>query len=552
MTTADRNAPTRRLPLALGTGAFLLVLLTLDGPGITIDEPLDVRVGHLYVRTLGLWAQGRWSPFRRADVDLVFAGSAQHPPLGRVLVGAASLAAGPLFPLFGRNDTFGVEPARLAPAVAFGVLAAWLATFAQRRSGRAAAVATVAALVMTPRLFAHAHLATLETILNLFWVGTLLAAARAPDTRRPILGFALAGGVWGLALLTKIHAWLLPPLVIPWAIARLGWRRGTLAGLAWMAAGLVVLLAGWPWLWFETGTRLRGFLSTSVDRAALRVLYLGTVYEDRNVPWHYPWLYFAGTVPVGLLVLGILGAITGWRGRLRDASPLLFGAGILLLLAVFSTRAPVYDGERLFLPVFPLWALLIGRGMAALVSQVGGASRGRRWICGALGVALAAQSWGVIRLHPFQLSYYNALVGGLPGAARHGLELTYWGDAVNNDLLAGLAARVQPGQVVALVPTLHHVQAVATTTAALARRGILLQDQAAADHADWLVVFRRTAYWPQGLEARLNQGRAVASNARQGVWLATLWDLSPNPPAPPPKPAARIDAAAELRTIRSE
>src|SRR5581483_9806239 len=48
-----------------------------------------------------------------------------------------------------------------------------------------------------------------------------------------------------------------------------------------------------------------------------------------------------------------------------------------------------------------------------------------------------------------------------------------------------LAVRVQPGQTVALVPTLHHVQAVATTTPALARRGVLIQDQQAAGRADW-------------------------------------------------------------------
>ncbi len=41
------------------------------------------------------------------------------------------------------------------------------------------------------------------------------------------------------------------------------------------------------------------------------------------------------------------------------------------------------------------------------------------------------QGYGVVTIHPFGLSYYNLLVGGLPGAERLGLELTYWGDAVD-------------------------------------------------------------------------------------------------------------------------
>jgi hypothetical protein len=33
---------------------------------------------------------------------------------------------------------------------------------------------------------------------------------------------------------------------------------------------------------------------------------------------------------------------------------------------------------------------------------------------------------GILRLHPFELSYYNELVGGLPGAQRLGMETTYF------------------------------------------------------------------------------------------------------------------------------
>ena len=91
--------------------------------------------------------------------------------------------------------------------------------------------------------------------------------------------------------------------------------------------------------------------------------------------------------------------------------------------------------------------MLIGRGFAAAwderVGDVRDAAAGR------LVAFVLAQGYGVVALHPFGLSYYNLLVGGLPGAERLGLELTYWGDAVDRvllDRLAGAAAPATPGR----------------------------------------------------------------------------------------------------------
>lgn len=44
----------------------------------------------------------------------------------------------------------------------------------------------------------------------------------------------------------------------------------------------------------------------------------------------------------------------------------------------------------------------------------------------------------VVRIHPFELSYYNALIGGPRGAWHRGFELTYWFDAFNSQTLAEL------------------------------------------------------------------------------------------------------------------
>jgi hypothetical protein len=98
-------------------------------------------------------------------------------------------------------------------------------------------------------------------------------------------------------------------------------------------------------------------------------------------------------------------------------------------------------------------------------------------------------------------------------------------------LLDELARRVTPGEVVALAPTLYPGQGVATTTAALVRREVVIQDEAAAASADWVLVSRRRAYLPAALLSRIDSGRGerVASRSRQGVNLSELWRFPGDP-----------------------
>lgn len=519
-----------RLSAGSGLLAALAVLLTLGGPGITVDEPLDVRPGRTYIATLV--ARG-WGFFEPGVVEAVFRDNAEHPPLGRWLLGLASTLGQPLeIALMGGPDPVGLylHAGRIAPALAFAVLVGLVVHSAGTRYGRPAGLAAGFALVAMPRVFAHAHLGALDTFLCLFWTLALLQAERGLDRPRPVLAMAGAGVAWGLALLTKIHAWFLAPIVFLWAVARVGWVKACASMTAWAATGLAIFVAGWPWLWDHSLARLTAYWGTGVERAALRVLYFGRVFLDRDVPWHYPWFYFAVTVPLGLHGLGLLGLHGGWRERRSDRFPLLLAGSMAFFLVLFSTRVPVYDGERLFLVVFPLWAILIGRGFAA-AWQLGS---GRPPLRIALVALVLGQGLGVVATYPFGLSYYNALVGGLKGAERLGLELTYWNDAVDGVLLDRLASEVRAGESAALAPTLYPGQGTICTTRAMSRLPVVLQDEQAAAHAEWVVVSRRTAYWRPELVARLPQGRPVFLRTRGGVWLAALWRF---PPASPPPPA---------------
>ncbi len=512
-----------RLGLLMGAGAGLAVLLTLGDPGLTIDEPLDVRPGRTYVATLR--TRG-WRFFEPGMVEQVFRDNAEHPPLGRWLLGLASTLGEPFQVMFKGVDPTGlyVLSGRLAPALAFAVLVGLVVTESSRRWGRAAGVGAGWALLAMPRVFGHAHFAALDTFLSLFWTLALLSGVRALEPPASLPRMLGAGTLWSLALLTKIHAWLLLPILGVWAAAKLPGRRALAAMAVWTLTGVALFLAGWPWLWFDTWSRWISYWSTSVKRAPIMVEYFGRVTADRDLPWHYALFYFAVTVPVGLQLLGLHGLLAGWRDRL-DRLPRLLTATIAVFLGLFSTRIPVYDGERLFLHVFPAWAMLIGLGFSR-IWQRWGTGHARRIL---LSGFLLAQGFGTLALHPFELSYYNLLTGGLAGAEKLGLELTYWSDAVDRALLDQLARGSRPGATAALAPTLYAGQGILTTTAPLVRREIILQDEGSATRSEWVVLSRRRAYWRPELVARLSSGNGqrISTRSRQGVWLSALWHFPP-------------------------
>ncbi len=515
MKTASRP---NRLSLILGGSAGLLVLATLGAPGITIDEPIDTKVGGNYLAFAGRVLSRGLGGVGQTELDALFADNAQHPPLGRCLLGLATLAA-PLEPLLGGTDPFSVHSARLAPMLAFAALVGLITGLMARRFGPIAGACSGVALILFPRSFTHAHLATLDTFLSLFWTAALLSADAALRSRRSLVWLPLAGAVWGLALLTKIHAVLLPPLVLLDAVLRRkSFTTRRALGLAlWGVVAFVVFAAGWPWLWFDPVTRLTAYLSTSTDRLSLSVLYFGQVYQDRLVPWHYPWVLFALVVPVGLHLLGFVGLVRAWRTRSADPLPLVLGASVLEFLVIFSTAAPVYDGERLFLHVFPAWAMLAGLGLDTLWNSLV-----RPLPRLGLVLLLACQPIGLILSYPCGLSYFNLLAGGLPGATRLGLEPTYWGDSLTTDFISRVARTVEPGSIIAVSPSLHHLYPPSLTTEALASKRVQLVPQEALGRADWLLVFRRDAYLSGDALVLVNSSKPVLELQRQGVWLSRL------------------------------
>jgi hypothetical protein len=494
--------------------ALLAVVLTLDaagdypalfeGPGITLDESFNVQMGVYQWKALREYNLALLHPESVREVFGTKAYNPDHPPLGRIWLGFWHDLIEWLFPpsdhpVDANGIRFVTDCARVGSATAFALTVLLIGVVATKWYGRSAGIVAAVSLVLMPRLFAHAHLASLETFLNLTYSATVLAVGHwwrfeseeVDESRRDsnsghgvtrrLLGApALTGVLFGLALLSKMQAILIPPIVGVWALWYLR-VRAIKPLLIFGVVGLCVFFVGWPWLWIDPAHHFREYFARTTSRAVLNCYYLGQVWADRDVPWHYPFVMFAVTVPIGLHALGLLGAVvqptqsvseggTAAVPRLRiglvgSREQLLLAATVFPLLLFALPGVAVYDGERLFLVSFPMWAVLIGRGAEMVLSDLRHRAESGRWCqmanvrtrVAAITIFLLAQSVGVIVMHPCQLSYYNLLVGGLYGADRLGFERSYWGDSVTRSLLAAEVSRREGGSV-EVMPVLHQFQ----------------------------------------------------------------------------------------------
>ena len=519
---------------ALAWGAILAALDPtgdhpglFDGPGLTVDESFNVGQGVALVDRL---LAGDLVGFREVDARLP-----DHPPLGRLSIGLCHELALIVFPPVDNTVPYSITCARTAPATAFAGLVFLVGFCAGRWYGRWAGAAAALAVVLMPRVFGHAHLAALETMVNLSCTAVVLYLAaqwgritttswQLVTTRRALRIAVIGGALLGLALLTKVQAILLPIPIAVWALVHMRQRAVPLL-VAWGLTGVIVFFLFWPYMWSAPLDHLQQFLGRTTNRATLYVWYFGRVIADRDVPWHYPWVMFLATVPIGLHMLGVCGLCGPERRACRSPRELLILACILFPLCLFSVPGvAVYDGERLFSFVFPLWAVLIGRG-AENVRLWALSRMSPKAAAVGLGAFLAAQSYGLWTMAPCWLSYYNLTVGGLTGAAKLGLEVSYWGDGVTRTFLADVAQKLPEGARVAALPSLHAAQwpELWLQSPVLKRRNVqFVPWTESAPRPNYVLLFVRPEYLPEEFRGSIDDRRIVAAVYRQGVLLAAL------------------------------
>jgi hypothetical protein len=221
-----------------------------------------------------------------------------------------------------------------------------------------------------------------------------------------------------------------------------------------LTLGPAAMVLAWPWLWPDPAGRLLAYLYFHAQHQQTALFFMGKAwgYGGVNAPWFYPLAMIGVSVPLVSLALIGLGVLkTCYRVQRRPYSALFLTIVIVLLGVACAPATPRYDGVRLFLQVFPFLALLGGSMMATLIEMLERAGRRRgfrghpsrygpaRWARNVLLLLIAIDGGGAcMRAHPYLLSYFNPLAGGVAGARDRGFEITYWGDALNHEAIETL------------------------------------------------------------------------------------------------------------------
>ena len=219
----------------------------------------------------------------------------------------------------------------------------------------------------------------------------------------------------------------------------------------------VISWLGNPGWWRDTLPRMAHYYALSADRRGalpdIRIIYLGDIYTY-SLPWHNAWVLIAITVPAGILVAGGVGLVVslGRSWRIRDSLPVFFTLQLVFLPALRMLPTPAHDGVRLLLPTFFFLAAFTGWGAVAtadLIARWVGRTTLWRGLIAAL--ILLPAGWQLVRIHPFELSYYNEFIGGPRGAWNRGFELSYWYEAFDGATLDKLNQKLPEGATVAFL-----------------------------------------------------------------------------------------------------
>ncbi len=374
-----------------------------------------------------------------------------HPPLYKIF-SAATLA-------FFSDQLGSFAAFRLSTQIQCALLVAVLFICLAGSRGLAAGLCGAACLLFMPRLFGHAHLGTTELPLMTLWFLCVCAFWRG----REQAGFSVVLAVlWGMALATKFTAVLIVGPLLLWAV--LYRDRASLRNFILMLlVGPLIAIALNPGWWYDPVAKISAYVTTSLTRdehIPIPTLFFGQALPFRP-HWSYAPVMTALTMPISTLLLFFIGA-----GRLvvkteqRPYDMLMFMSIPVLLFIVMLPGAPVHDGLRQFIYILPFIAYCAGTGFAALAGNLTrfvSTTALRACLTAALLVAAVVYpALETARSHPFELSYYNRLIGGLPGAHRRGMEVTYWYESISDDMLTVINRTVPPGSLVSSFPAASH------------------------------------------------------------------------------------------------
>jgi hypothetical protein len=494
---------------------FIPLFVTLPDYGITYDEPIYMEAA----RNVQTWLSLNWRDLvDQKNIDLYWKTDPLrnvHPSGVKWLYLAAQKTVFWGKDLYFRNRLFNL----LLLSLSMVLFLRW--SLGPPFLPRAVAILL---LLTIPRFFAHAHFAATDIPMT----ALLLVFVVLIDAKASHKSFWMAGPLLGFLASIKITSLLiaLPLLFLVPLRFRVNRKRALFAVTQTCFLGALFFYLLNPDWWFAPWQRGVEFLTQTVTRRTwtpFTVFFAGNFYTYRG-PFYSPGAIFVLTTPLLHLLFLFAGLALFFFDRTvqRNFKIILLFSGLLLPFLIMALpMSPTNDGVRYLLPAFPFAACFMTNGLIKLWRWVSILPQGsilkicpRAVLTAGCLVLLALDLHEGARQPPFELSYYNQFVGGLPGALRKGYEITYWWEIFNDPSIKQVNKRTAGGKVYFPLPPTD----------------LFFKDMAAAgkitfapvvetQQADFMLVLGRpyVSFWGE---------KGISRFAKQGQTIKPIWEIS--------------------------
>ena len=511
--------------------SFVMLLISVADYGLTWDEPYYIAHGNRLQQWFGLLTHNQ-DPFSDYAVNNLVQFDRYHnchPPFYKL--------SGLLFKkLLGKYFYSNILYQYRVSTIFWSALLIATLFLYLHRAYQSHLIALLGASVFftVPRFFVHMHLfATDAIIVSLYFVALYLFVFGKNRVS------AILGGLFGGALLaSKFTGVLLFPILLiiaPCFNDRKAYAQRFVFFIPATILGFVLFdIHLWIGFWQEITFYFRSVLDRE-SAASIGTLFFGKVYDFR-LPWYQPLVMLGICIPLALIVFAILSPMFGRFKRDRkfwlfEILPLIF------LMFVFSLpRTPKHDGIRLFSLAWPHLILLSIRGVCGIsrlinrliVNRFGqshsvAAVRLKSAVTAVLlSSTLLMNILTLVNYHPYQLSYYNAAIGGPAGAAKKGFTISYWYEALDQKFFNKLNARYK-NESVAIYSFPNSDILEYNKVFGLVDPGI--RSTSNPQEADYILILNRIIR-KQTFNYLQDKETAVAASTPDDVWILSLFDNS--------------------------
>ena len=454
--------PTNKYIFLLIAINVLIGALVFRDYGYSWDEPLfyDYADALGYAYTPSEWLSGNF------DLERSFGSSGDdHKTRGPAYL---LLARGPVYGL----ETLGLDKAsawHLVNFIFFQIGVYFLYRLTSRWVKPSAALSASALFSWQPLLWGHTFINPKDPPFLVFFLASVclgfeMVDRLADETRKQKLSsIFIPAIVLGITTSIRVLGPFAGLLIFIYFLSEILKNKRLRVSIApWRSFFVYVILAvlamfaTWPFLWQDPVANFLEVLRFMSDNPTnLSVLFDGEVYRAGELPRRYLATMLATTLTEPVLPLFIIGigiayiqffrqnrqlraslretdAPDSWRS-LRSSleiapaentiTPLtlvLLWFGIVLAY-VLLRRPAMYDGIRHFLFILPPIFIFAGFTFEFLIDHIAPS-----WLYAELIVILLSPGViGIVRLHPYEYTYYNSFVGGTNGAFRQ-YETDYW------------------------------------------------------------------------------------------------------------------------------